>query len=220
MDIYVDDGETIYNCEMQASRKQNEAYRSRYYQGQIDMNLLKKSENYNLLKKCFVIFICTLDPFESNRYIYTFENRCDEDPSITLNDGALKVFINTKGTVGDVSEEFKELMHFLDTSEIKEYNTELINDMADALQDARTNEKWRHDYMSIEMLKFDCREEGRAEGRAEGRVEGEAKGRNEEKRKTALAMLKENYQKLLSPDAPVFLLKKSTPSPPRCKKSL
>lgn len=177
MDIYVDDGKTIYNCEMQTVKKRGQAQRSRYYQGQIDMSLLKPGEDYTRLKKCFVIFICTFDPFESNRYIYTFENRCDEDPSIALNDGAIKVFINTKGSVGDVSEEFKELMHFLDTSEIKGYNTELINDLADALQNARTNEKWRHDYMSIEMLKNECRVEA--------------------KRETALAMLKRNLSETL-----------------------
>ena len=58
---------------------------------------------------------------------------------------------------------WKNIQSFLDTSEIKEYNTELINEMADALQDARSNEKWRHDYMSIEMLKNECRAEGRDE---------------------------------------------------------
>ena len=47
--------------------------------------------------------------------------------------------------------------------------------------------------MSIEMLKFDCREEGRAEGR----VEGEAKGRNEEKRENALNFLKKGIDALL-----------------------
>ena len=91
------------------------------------------------------------------------------------------MFINTKGSVGDVSDEFKELMHFLDTSEIKEYNTELINDMADALQDARTNEKWRHDFMSIEMMKNICREEGREEN----------------KKENALAMLKRKLSETL-----------------------
>ena len=180
MDIYVDDGRTVYNCEMQTVKKRGRAQRSRYYQGQIDMSLLKPGEDYTQLKKCFVIFICTFDPFESNRYIYTFENRCDEDPSIALNDGAIKVFINTKGSVGTVSEEFKELIHFLDTSEIKEYNTELINEMADALQNARSNEEWRHDYMSIEMLKNECRAEGRAEA----------------KKENALAMLKKGLEAL------------------------
>ena len=47
--------------------------------------------------------------------------------------------------------------------------------------------------MSIEMLKFDCREEGRAEGR----VEGEAKGRNEEKRENALNFLQKGIDALL-----------------------
>ena len=61
--------------------------------------------------------------------------------------------------------------------------------MADALQDARTNESWRHDYMSIEMLKIDCRNEGRVEGRKEGREEN--------KKENALAMLKDKMAEAL-----------------------
>ena len=40
MDIYVDDGKTVYNCEMQTTDTGDLQKRSRYYQGQIDMNLL------------------------------------------------------------------------------------------------------------------------------------------------------------------------------------
>ena len=93
------------------------------------------------------------------------------------------MFINTKGTVGDVSEEFRELMHFIDTSEIREYKNELVNDLAQALVDARSRDEWRNDYMSIEMLKNECR--------AEGRAEGEMKGRMETARENAINMLKE-----------------------------
>ena len=42
--------------------------------------------------------------------------------------------------------------------------TELVNDLALALADARSRDEWRNDYMSIEMLKNECRAEGRAEG--------------------------------------------------------
>ena len=33
---------------------------------------------------------------------------------------------------------------------------------------ARSNKEWRREYMTLELLKQDCREEGREEGRAEG----------------------------------------------------
>ena len=66
---------------------------------------------------------------------------------------------------GAVQDKEPEMMHFLDTSEMKEYNNLLVNDMAEALEKARTMEDWRKDYMSIEMLKRDAREEGRMEGK-------------------------------------------------------
>ena len=133
------------------------------------MKCLNKGQDYSELKKSYIIFICTFDPFEAERYIYTFENVCLEDSSQQLKDETIKVFVNTKGKNGEVSDYFRELMHFLDTSEMKKYNNPLVNDMAKALEKARTKEEWGKEYMSIEMLKRDAREEGRVEGRVEGR---------------------------------------------------
>ena len=112
LDIYVEDGKTIYNCEMQAGVQRELGKRSRYYQSQIDMKCLSKGQDYSELKKSYVIFICTFDPFKGERFIYTFENVCLEDSSQQLNDETVKVFINTKGKVGEVSDDFRELMHF------------------------------------------------------------------------------------------------------------
>ena len=172
LDIYVDDGKTIYNCEMQTSDTAGLPKRSRYYQSQIDMTLLKPGELYTQLKKSFVIFICTFDPFGKGRYVYRFENLCIDEPEIALNDEAIKVFVNTKGTVGDVSEEFKELMHFIDTSEMAEYKNPLVNAMKRELEKARSREEWRKDFMSLEMLKTECEARGRREGEARGLLKG------------------------------------------------
>ena len=190
LDIYVDDGKTIYNCEMQTAVRRSLPKRCRYYQSQIDMKCLSKGQDYTELKKSYVIFICTFDPFDLSRYIYTFENVCLEAASLHLHDDAIKVFINTKGLVGDVSDDFRELMHFLDTSEMKPYNNPLVNDMARALEEARTRSEWRQDYMSIEMLKRDSKEEGRLEGREEGREEGRKEGREEGEDRLAVLMQK------------------------------
>ena len=85
LDIYVHDNKgTVYNVEMQKGKRNNLAKRSRYYQGSIDLDLISKGEDYNKLNKSFVIFICTFDPFNKGRHIYTFENRCNEDHSILL----------------------------------------------------------------------------------------------------------------------------------------
>lgn len=102
-----------------------------------------------------------------NQCIYTFENICLEVPELHLHDEAIKVFINTKGKEGNVTEEFRELLHFLDTSEIKPYANELVNDLADELEKARTNEKWERDFMTLKMALMEERREGRLRTLAE-----------------------------------------------------
>ena len=80
-DIYVEDGNnTVYNIEMQTTENRNLPKRTRYYQGMIDLNILEKGENYKDLKRSFVIFVCTFDLFGERRHIYTFENRCLQNP--------------------------------------------------------------------------------------------------------------------------------------------
>ena len=92
MDVYIeDDAGTVYDLEVQTTNKRNLGKRTRYYQSMIDTRVLEKGQDYNLLKKSFVIFICNYDPFGKSRYIYTFRNRCDEDFDVLLKDEATKI---------------------------------------------------------------------------------------------------------------------------------
>ncbi len=80
LDVYVsDDAGTVYDVEMQTGNTRNLPKRSRYYQSIIDINLLMKGSGYQSLRKSYVIFICTFDPFGAGRHIFRFENRCLED---------------------------------------------------------------------------------------------------------------------------------------------
>ena len=40
-------------------------------------------------------------------------NRCSEDTALTLNDGTVKIILNTKGTLDDVSPEMKRLLDYI-----------------------------------------------------------------------------------------------------------
>ena len=94
-----------------------------------------------------------------------------EVPDLNLGDETTKIFLNTNGKCGNTSEEFKELLRFIDTSEDRPYDNDLANDLLSDLKQARTNEEWRHDYMTWRAYGNDWREDGRVEGREEGRVE-------------------------------------------------
>ena len=115
LDVYVeDDQNTVFNLEMQTSDNRNLPKRMRYYQGVIDLNILQKGQDYTKLKKSYVIFICTFDPFGEGRNIYTFCNTCQENTALTLDDDAVKIILSTKGTMDDVSPEMKRILDYID----------------------------------------------------------------------------------------------------------
>ena len=115
LDVYVeDDQNTVFNLEMQTSDNRNLPKRMRYYQGVIDLNILQKGQDYTKLKKSYVIFICTFDPFGEGRHIYTFCNTCQENTALTLDDDAVKIILSTKGTMDDVSPEMKRILDYID----------------------------------------------------------------------------------------------------------
>lgn len=98
LDVYIEDGNRVFNLEMQTTNKRNLPKRSRYYQGMIDLNTIEMGENYKKLKESYVIFICTFDPFHQGKAQYTFENICIEDKELKLDDGAKKIFSMQKIT--------------------------------------------------------------------------------------------------------------------------
>ena len=149
LDIYVEDGkETVYNIEMQTTENRNLPKRTRYYQGMIDLNILEKGDNYKDLKRSFVIFVCTFDLFGEGRHIYTFENRCIQNLDLGLGDDTTKIILNTKGTMDDVTPEMKKLLDFIDG---KEPEDDFTRELDEAVQSVRKNEKWRLDYMTLQM---------------------------------------------------------------------
>ena len=145
LDVYVeDDAGTVYDIEIQTTNKKHRPRRVRYYQGLIDLNILEKGEDYRALRKSYVIFIATYDPFGKGRYVYTFENRCKEDPELALGDDAVKIVLNTKGTVGKISADLKALLRFMDGMEA---GSNYTRDLEKAVEEIRGDEKWRREFM-------------------------------------------------------------------------
>ena len=147
LDVYVEDeAGTVYDVEIQTEAKKGLPKRTRYYQGVIDLHILEKGEDYTALRKSFVIFICTYDPFGKDRYIYTFENRCREDLSIALGDEATKIILNTKGQTGEITNELKDLLRYMDGFAPGSAYTKALDH---AVAEVRTDEKWRREYMVL-----------------------------------------------------------------------
>ena len=179
LDVYVEDIEdSVYDIEMETSKKKNLPKRSRYYQGMIDLNIIERGDKYDKLKKSFVIFICLKDPFGKGLPRYTFENRCKESPGLLLGDETAKIFINAAGTANDVSAEMEDFLRYL-----KEGvgNSPFVEKLDDAVQKARDHVEWRSEYMSLQLKYYDIWDEAREEGLEEGRSEGMKEGIKEGK---------------------------------------
>ena len=189
LDVYVEDGKgTVYNIEMQTANKYNLPKRMRYYQGIIDLNILEKGRDYRDLKKSYVIFVCTFDLFGKGRHVYTFENRCVQDLGLALGDDTVKIILNTKGTEEDVSQDMKELLDFIDGKGAGA--TGFIRDLEEAVQSVRKNEKWRVDYMTLQMSYQEKFEEGYERGIECGIERGIERGIEQEREELALRMVR------------------------------
>ena len=189
LDVYVEDDEdSVYDIEMETTKKKNVPKRSRYYQGMIDLNIIERGDNYDELKKSFVIFICMKDPFNKGLHVYTFENRCKELPDLLLGDETAKVFINAAGTADDVSEEMADFLRYLREGV---GNSSFVEKLDDAVQKARDHVEWRSEYMSLQLKFYDIWDEAREEGFETGRAEGLETGRMEGKLEQLLELVKE-----------------------------
>ena len=147
LDVYAeDDAGTVYDIEVQTTDKRNLGKRTRYYQSMIDVHILERGDDYRKLKKSFIIFICSYDPFGKSQIIYTFRSRCDEEPELLLGDEAVKIIINTKGTLGNISDELKAVIKYMDSGiAASGYTEELNNEVAVIKND----EKVRREYMLL-----------------------------------------------------------------------
>ena len=183
LDVYVnDDKGTVYNVEMQRGKKKELPKRARYYQGNIDLDLISKGEPYTTLRKTYVIFICTFDPFQDGRHIYTFENICLENPSLRLGDETIKLFLNTKGTLDDVNSDMQEFLTYIENTTddfAAEAKNPLIKDIQRKVIQVKQSKEMEVEYMTLFQRDRENREEGREEGLAEGLRQGRAQGREE-----------------------------------------
>ena len=72
--------------------------RMRYYQGVLDSSLLSPgTRDFNELNDVCVIMIMPFDLFGQDKYVYTFVRCCKEDKNLELEDGAVRIFLNTRG---------------------------------------------------------------------------------------------------------------------------
>ena len=204
LDVLLEGDNTIYNIEMQTANADHLPKRGRFYQDLIDLDLIEKGGLYQDLKRSFVIFICTFDYYKLNRYKYTFTYKCDEVDGLEYGDETVKIMINTKGSKGEVSKDFKD---FLNAVNGVFSNSEFSATMKQEVDRIKNNDNWRREYMTLYLREqqlirenqekgwqkghAEGLEQGLCEGREKGRAEGRAEGREKERKNAIRNMLKE-----------------------------
>lgn len=176
LDLYVnDDKDTVYNFEMQRTKRKDLPKRARYYQGNIDLDLISAGRPYDDLRRTYIIFICTFDFFNQGRHIYTFENICKEDNKINLGDETVKIFLNAKGVLDDVSSDIKEFLQYIETTTAEfaeRASNSLIKDIQKKVEEVKENKEMEVEYMTLFQRDRENRELGLKEGIELGREEG------------------------------------------------
>ena len=193
--ILADKNHTRYNLEMQARNVISKAgvallpKRTRYYQSVIDMDMLKKGQDFDELDPLVLIFICTFDLYKEGRYVYTFKSRCLENLELELANDVTVKLVNAKGEQGQVNDLLKNFLQYVMTNEPVDDFTEDVERQVWAV---KNDKKAREEYMVLqakirehEIVAFEA---GEAQGHAAGLAEGEAK----KSRETAIKMLKKH----------------------------
>lgn len=173
-DVYTKDQDgVVYEIDMQVRHTLGLPQRVRYYQGRIDSEMLKHGQQYASLRQSYVIFICPFDPFGQGRHRYDFINYCKQNKSLELDDGRTAIFLNTKGTKNDVSNDLRNFLDYVDNKDVD--NDEYVNELRDYIRNLSKNTEWRNDYMDNKThMMFhdeDVREEGKKAGIAAGKLE-------------------------------------------------
>ena len=109
-------------------------------------------------KKLFIILKCRQQRIE----IFPSEQVIDLNIlEKGLGDDTTKIILNSKGTMDDVSPEMKKLLDFIDG---KEPEDDFTRELDEAVQSVRKNEKWRLDYMTLQMNYQEIYEQGIEQG--------------------------------------------------------
>ena len=174
LDVYVEDGEsTVYDIEMQTESLPELPKRTRYYQGMIDLDLIEKGAAYKELKKSYIIFICSQNPFAGKTlHKYSFANVCLEDKEILLKDEAVKVFLTPEGKADDVTPKMKKFLHFISGGSP---NDDFTSRLEEAVAKQKKSKKRKTEFMKFQLRMQDEYDKGHASGLASGLAEGNAK---------------------------------------------
>lgn len=173
LDVVTMDEAGIYNTEVQKKNTGNLRRRSRFYQALIDSSLLAPGEiGFDRMAESTLITIAPFDLFGEGRYCYTFRMRCEESEKLWLEDGAVRIFLNTRGTNdSEVSEELVEMLHYFEKTTAEtasQCKSQRVKQLHSKVCKIKSSEEIGVRYMQEWEEKAYLKNEGRKEGLEQG----------------------------------------------------
>lgn len=205
IDVFsMDEAGNVYDTEVQNQDEGNLPRRSRLYQGLMDSALLSPGViDYNEMNDCYIIIISPFDLVGQGKFRYTFRMRCDENPEYCLEDGGVRLFLNTRGVDEDsASPELIELLHYIEyvTGDIKPAIAGMkLKQIHQRVQVVRGNEATGVRYMQLWEEKLLEQQEARAEGLKVGAKLNQVR------------LIRENFRQDMSAEAIAAFLKLDSP---------
>ena len=148
--------------------------RIRYYQAAIDVSLLGKNKPYESLPDTFILFFCTFDYLEKALPVYTFKTMCCENNRIELYDGVTKIIINSKAAAYEKNEKLKAFLEYMNGT--VNSDDEFIQKLEQRIKEVKANEELRREYMLVNTIERDARNDGWKAGIVQGLAEGKSLG--------------------------------------------
>lgn len=126
------------------------------------------SIHFSLLNDTYIIVITPYDIFGLGKYKYTFQARCSEDLTCVLPDGAVRIFLNTRGNNREeVSGElvaFLEYVEQADADNPGDWESERIRTIHNYIRIIKSSEEMGVRYMQASEEKVKEREDGFVDG--------------------------------------------------------
>ena len=190
MDVYFEDSDAVYDIELQRTDEGDLPRRARMYSSYMDTGILGKGMDYRRLRDSYVVFVCKFDPFDRGEKLYHFETVDRRHADLKTKDGRHIMFLNTRGTVGELGPDMEALFSYINGGEGSigmETGSPYVDRLDGYVRRLNMDETWRMEHMKYELSLEQRFRDGEAKGRSEGFSEGEAagmsKGVAEEKRR-------------------------------------
>ena len=202
LDVYVkDENDTVLDIEMQTTGPNSTVYRgtdeetvlrelplrTRYYQSLASMDMLHRGMTYNELRKSYVIFICTFDPFGKGLPVYHFTYRCKENNALEMQDLTENIFLNARAADKTDDKELSAFLSYVNGNKPESEFTRTVDRETARVKDV---EIWRARVMTWEMDQKIMQKRYYQQGEKSGEMKGKKIGEKIGERTKALEIAK------------------------------